>query len=85
MEELFVTTLDNPFDPFTQLDAWTAFDEEHDYYTWLLLARFVKTSNELSEEDRNRAIDDAIETLVRLNPNGKYRKVRGIFLDSEPA
>ena len=85
LEELFVTTLDNPYDPFTQLDDWTAFDEELGYHTCSLLARFLKTSNELSDEDRSRSIDEAIETLVRLNPNGKYRKVRGTFLGSESA
>lgn len=70
-----LTTVDNPFDPFTQYDEWSAFDETHGYYTPQLLARVVVTSSELSETDQDLAIEAAIDEVVEYNVSGKHRKV----------
>jgi hypothetical protein len=75
MKDVMLTTIDNPFDPFTQFDEWKAFDEEKGYYTCNYLARIVKTSDELSETDEALAIEQAIDEIVRLNILGIYRKV----------
>jgi len=75
MKDVMLTTIDNPFDPFTQFDEWKAFDEEKGYFSCAYLARIVKTSDELSEEDEALAIEQAIDEIVRLNVLGIYRKV----------
>ena len=75
MKEVMLTTIDNPFDPFTQFDEWKAFDEQKGYFTCAYLARIVKTSDELSEADEDLAIEQAIDEIVRLNVLGIYRKV----------
>jgi hypothetical protein len=75
MQESMLTTIDNPFDPFTQYDEWCAFDEQEGYHTFAYIARIAKTSEELSEEDENVAIESAIDEIVKLNINGKYKKV----------
>jgi hypothetical protein len=70
-----LTTVDNPFDPFTQFDDWQAFDESMGYYTSNYLARITKTSDELSQEDEDIAIESAIDEIVKLNILGIYKKV----------
>ena len=75
MPEMMLTTIDNPFNPFTQWDEWKRYDEDKKYYTCSYLARIAKTSDDLSEVDYNKAIDDAIEEIVSLNINGMYTKV----------
>jgi hypothetical protein len=75
MAEHMLTTLDNPFDPFTQWDDWYAYDEAAGYHTTSFLARIAKTSDELSEADQSLAIEDAIDEIVRENVLGIYRKV----------
>lgn len=75
MDEHMLTTVDNPFDPFTQFDEWLAFDRRSGYNTLEFLARVVITSSELSEADQLQAIEDGIDEIVRENVNGMYRKV----------
>ena len=75
MSASMLTTVDNPFDPFTQFDDWQTFDENKGYNTCSYLARVVKTSDELSEEDEALAIDQGIDEIVKENILGIYRKV----------
>lgn len=76
MENFWVTTIDNPFNPFTQFDDWHRFDEDHGYHTCEYIARIAKTSNELDEAAYSNAINVAVDEIVRLNINGLYKKVR---------
>ena len=75
MKDVMLTTIDNPFDPFTHFDEWKAFDEAKGYNSCSYLARIVKSSDELSETDEALAIEYAIDEIVRLNILGIYRKV----------
>jgi hypothetical protein len=70
-----LTTLDNPYNPFTQFDDWYAYDVEKGYYTCNYLARIAKTSDDLSEEDEALAIEQAIDEIVSMNIIGLYIKV----------
>ncbi len=72
---IMLTTIDNPFNPFTQWDDWNRFDEDHKYYSCSYLARIAKTSDDLPDEANEKAIADAIDEIVRFNINGMYRKV----------
>ena len=68
-----VTTVDNPFDPFTQFDDWYAYDERSGYHTTAYLARVLTTSHELSEADQSLAYDLAAKEIVEQNVLGIYR------------
>ena len=70
-----LTTMDNPYNPFTHFDEWYAFDEGAGYHSSGLLARFARTSEELSDADRALAIETAIEEIISENIPGNYRKV----------
>lgn len=70
-----ITTLDNPFNPFSDFDAWYTFDNMKGYNTYSVLARMCATSLEQTEEEVSSELDKAIDRLVELNPNGLYIKV----------
>lgn len=70
-----LTTIDNPFNPLTQFDDWFAYDEQAGYHTCALLGRIAMTSSQLSDADYEAEVNDAIDRIVRLNMNGKYRKI----------
>lgn len=73
--ESWVTTVDNPFDPFVDYDNWQRYDEDKGYYTTSLLCRLLNVSTEYDDEAYQECVDAAVDAIVRLNPNGMYRKV----------
>lgn len=73
--ESMLTTIDNPYDPFTQFDEWFAWDTRAGYHTLNLLARVARTSPDLSEADLAQAEEDAIDEIVLYNVSGVHRKV----------
>ncbi len=83
--EHMLTTVDNPFDPFTQFEEWMSYDSRMGYNTLAFLDRVAFVSNELSEPDQALAIEEAIEQIVRENVSGMWRKVtRNSTLIPEP-
>lgn len=70
-----LTTVDNPYDPFTQFDEWMQYDNSAGYFTVGLLARITITSSELSDSDQDLAIESAIDEIVKENVSGMHRKV----------
>jgi hypothetical protein len=73
--EYMLTTVDNPFDPFTRFDEWLAYDTKLGYDTPGMLARITKISNDLSEPDQALAVQNAIDEIVTENVSGMWRKV----------
>jgi hypothetical protein len=73
--EYMLTTVDNPFDPFTQFDEWLAYDIGNGYNTCGFLARVAKVSNDLSLPDQAQAVQDAIDEIVEENVLGVWKKV----------
>ena len=76
MPEYMLTTVDNPYDPWTQWDEWFAWDQTAGYHTPGLLARVARVSDDLSEGDLQQAIQQAIDEIVRENVLGVFRKVK---------
>ena len=74
MVATFVTTLDNPYDYWTQFDEWYAYDTEKGYNTCAYVARIALASNEMSEKDYTQAVNDAVDDILRLNVLGIYKK-----------
>lgn len=82
--EFMLTTVDNPYNPFTQYEEWMEFDATLGYHTPSFLGRVVVLSNELSEADAALAVQVAIEQIVQENVLGLYRKVsRSSFSQTE--
>lgn len=67
-----LSTSDNPWNPWTDWDQWRAWDEQAGYWTLPYLARITVSSDELSDQDQDLAVELAIEEILRLNINGMY-------------
>lgn len=74
-EQAMLTTLDNPYDPFTQWDEWYTWDEAAGYHTTAYLARALVTSDQISDADQEVAVENAIDDIVKENVLGLYKKV----------
>lgn len=72
--ECMLTTIDNPFDPFTQFDQWNQFDIEHKYYSCARLARLLNLSEDMSTKEVDEAREKAIDRLIELDPLDLYKK-----------
>jgi len=76
MAQHMLTTVDNPFDPFTQFDEWYQYDRAAGYNTSEYLARVAMMSDEMSEKDQDLELESAIDEIVEENITGLYRKVK---------
>ena len=74
-QKVMVTTVDNPFDYFTEFKDWKNFDEEKGYFTCEYLARVCNSSPNLSPELNELAVEEAIDEICDLNVLGIYKKV----------
>lgn len=75
VKALALTTNDNPYNPFTEWDAWYGFDLAHGYNTCSYLARSVFDSESCSELESIQSTNKAVEDIVRLNATGYWKKV----------
>lgn len=74
MANVMLTTIDNPYNPFTQFDRWYVFDCQMGYDTCAILARISRNSDELSEADQEIAIEEAVNEMLFFNVSGKHKK-----------
>lgn len=71
-----LTTVDNPFDPFTQFDSWFLYDVEKGYNSCAYLDRIAKTSDQLSDEENAEEIERAIDEIIKYDFMNIYKKVK---------
>lgn len=70
-----LTTIDNPFDPFTQFDDWFQFDVIKGYNSCSYLARIARISDAMTEEEKVKEINRAIDEIIQYDLQTIYRKV----------
>jgi len=75
MPECYITTIDNPFNPFDDFTKWFLFDCEKGYNTCSYLARIAKTSDALSDAENASEIERAIDEIIKFDPLKIYKKV----------
>ena len=73
--EYMLTTVDNPFNPFTQFEEWFEYDVSSGYNTASFLDRIANVSDDLSQPDQMLAVQNAIDEIVQENVSGMWRKV----------
>ena len=85
--ETFVTTFDNPFDPFTDFNEWCSYDCQLGYNTCALIDRVYNAfldSNEIDEVESELLRVESMKRIVSLMPN-VYKLIRKeTFVDSIP-
>lgn len=72
--EVFITTHDNPYDYFTQFKQWLDYDRLMGYFTLEYLGRIVKLAPDLSDDEEQREIESAIDSIIEWN-GSMYKKV----------
>ena len=79
-KEYWLTTIDNPFNPFENFDEWENFDRIKGYNTCNYLARITKELyNDMNEKDYNVYLNSAINECLEFDPFGKYIRVTKDF------
>ena len=71
-----LTTVDNPFDPFDQFDDWINYDMYLGYNSSAYLARIAFTSDQLSDRENEKVIEQAIDEIIKYDPFNLYIKVK---------
>lgn len=79
MKRYILTTVDNPYDPVEQEDAWRSMDfllalQHNRATTESLLDSFCISSINLMDGENQRNINDAVDDIIRLMPE-LYRKI----------
>ena len=80
---VMLSTVDNPYDPFTDFTSWFLFDIEKGYNSCGKLARIANYSDDMtqkeSDEETERAIDEIIKNDIlniyikrTQNPERRY-------------
>lgn len=75
MKSCRITTIDNPWNPYTDFLKWWEHDHEFGYNTLEMVAYFAKTSTELEEEDYIDEVSYAIDKVLEINPFGRHIKI----------
>lgn len=75
VKEYMLTTVDNPYNPFTQWDLWYWFDQHNRYFSCEYLDRVSTTSESFTEAEVQRELNRAIDWIVKNDPFNRYRKV----------
>ena len=71
-----LTTEDNPWNPFTDYDSWSAWDESHGYCTESYLDRIAMLSDSLNDELKAKYEEQAIDEIIKFNKGIiPYKKV----------
>lgn len=70
-----ITTVDNPFDPREDFEAWYMWDTGHGYNTSSYLARVASVAEEFPEAVKDRQIEDAIDEIIAMHAGGMYKKL----------
>jgi hypothetical protein len=73
--EYMLTTVDNPWNPYTNYQEWYQYDQAQGYDSTGLLARVANVSLDLSEADVDAAIEEAIDEICKINVSGIHKKV----------
>ena len=76
MTRCALSTKDNPYNPFTQFDAWFRFDQDKGYCSCSYLDRIARTSEQLSDEENAQEIERAIDEIIRYDFMNIYVKVK---------
>jgi hypothetical protein len=71
-----LTTIDNPYNPITQFDDWLLYDNDKGYSTCSYLGRIARTSEQLSDEENEQVIEQAIDEIIVNDFQNIYKKIK---------
>lgn len=78
-----LTTVDNPFDPFTRWKDWLNYDISHDNGCCEIVGRLAATCPDSSPASNQHEYECAIDNFVNSDATGFYKKVTKELDDEE--
>jgi hypothetical protein len=72
--EHMLTTIDNPFDYFTQFDEWLIFDKQKGYNSCEKLARIAQIKDEMTSIEEDAEIERAIDEIIKHDILNVFKK-----------
>ena len=86
VKETALTTIDNPYSPFSRFDEWYSYDTEKGYDCCGYIDRTKQVHNKdttyLSSDSEDQVIDRIIDYIVATDPTGMFVKVeKQLYLD----
>ena len=76
VDECMLSTIDNPYNPFTDYISWMLYDNQHGYNSHGYMMRIARITDDMSSVEENIEIERAIDEIIELNPLGIYIKVK---------
>lgn len=67
-----LTTFDNPYSPFDQFNEWMLFDIQMGYNSCERLGRIIKLEDDMSDMEREKAMQDAIDEIIKYDDAGIF-------------
>lgn len=75
MKAVALTTVDNPYSPFTNFLDWWNYDESHGYSCCQILARLAPITDDMLPSEEHDVIEAAINRFIEADPTGIYMKL----------
>ena len=73
VNQIAITTEDNPFDPITEFQSWLSYDIQMGYYTCERLGSLVHNlPDSLSVDENNYFVEQAIDELIKQGCTSKF-------------
>ena len=73
--ECMLTTIDNPFDYFTQFDEWLIYDKQKGYNSCEQVARIAQLKDEMTPIEEDAEIERAIDEIIKYDILNVFKKV----------
>lgn len=67
MRVVKLTTKDNPWNPFTDWDAWDQFDRDKGYCTESYVATTAKLNDSIPDEMKEKIEEQAMDEIIEIN------------------
>lgn len=74
-KQFALTTVDNPFNPFEDFKSWFSFDVEKGYNSCSILDRIVNLKDEMTEIEKIKETERAIDEIIKYDFLHIYKKV----------
>lgn len=81
-QEFKLTTIDNPYDPFTNFDDWFQFDTQKGYDSSSRLMRIANITDEMSSVEVQNELERAIDEIIKYDFTDTYKKVSRNITDN---
>lgn len=82
-DDVAITTIDNPFDPFNEFTSWLTYDMQMGYFTCERLASIVHNlPDSLTDSENNFFVNEAIDELIKTgcyNKLGQFVEYKKVF------